>query len=405
MSGRWHLSGGFGGVLLVDRRADAPLGRAHAITPESAAFRVVEWFPSGAGEVVTRACLSEIAGSFGATASVPHTDTRALQEIVARALREGRLVAYRVEPVLSGGGAPLPAEPPPSEEPPPAEEKTWIAIELLTKKDAKPVAGARYSLKLPDGSTRAGSLNGQGLARVEGIDEGECDVDFPDYAPKEWGATPIDGGGFDYTVQQGDCLSSIAKQFKCADWHTIYDAPENAAFRELRPNPNIIYPGDKVHIPGRNAEPVSRATGKKHTFRLTATETRFRVRIQFGAPFSYHLDVEGAPHDGDLDDGAVIDVPIPPDARTGKLSIWPNRDKEKDPLVFKLALGSLDPVSEVSGVQARLNNLGFKCGKADGIVGPKTTRALRAFQGVAGLDVTGTINDATRDALRARHDL
>ena len=64
-------------------------------------------------------------------------------------------------------------------------DKTWVEIELLTKR-GKPVAGARYRLKLPDGSTRQGTLNTEGRVRVAGIDPGMCEVCFPDYDGGEW---------------------------------------------------------------------------------------------------------------------------------------------------------------------------------------------------------------------------
>jgi hypothetical protein len=208
-----------------------------------------------------------------------------------------------------------------------------------------------------------------------------------------------------YTVTQGDCLSSIAAQNGFADYRVIYDHPNNADFKARRPNPNIIYPGDVVFIPDKKRKTVSVPTGDVHVFQIKTSKTRFRVRIQFGVPFTYHLDIEGAPFDGALDDGAIIDVAIPPDARKGKLSIWPNSNMDSDPLEFEVALGALDPIDEASGVQARLNNLGFDCGAVDGDVGPKTEHALRAFQGVAQLEITGQIDDPTRDAIRARHDI
>jgi hypothetical protein len=59
------------------------------------------------------------------------------------------------------------------------EERTWVAFKLVGA-DSKPVAGARYRLTLPDGSTREGNLDAQGAARVDGIAPGQCRVAFPD---------------------------------------------------------------------------------------------------------------------------------------------------------------------------------------------------------------------------------
>ncbi|WP_394823277.1 hypothetical protein [Pendulispora albinea] len=154
---------------------------------------------------------------------------------------------------------------------PAGESQAWIAIELVTKKDASPVAEARYAIKVPDGSRRSGSLDDQGRARVERIDAGVCHIDFPDYVPREWGAPPIQGRGFDDSVEQGGCIASTAKQLNFADWHTIYDAPENEEFRTLRPHPNVLFVGDRIHIPSRDAEPVTRSTEPSLTYALTQT--------------------------------------------------------------------------------------------------------------------------------------
>jgi hypothetical protein len=52
-----------------------------------------------------------------------------------------------------------------------------------------------------------------------------------------------------YTVVQGDNLSKIAQRFGLPSWKSIYQAPENEAFRHKRPNPNLIHPGDVIFIP------------------------------------------------------------------------------------------------------------------------------------------------------------
>lgn len=48
--------------------------------------------------------------------------------------------------------------------------------------------------------------------------------------------------------------------------------------------------------------------------------------------------------------------------------------------------------STVKKVQTKLNKLGYKCGKADGIYGTKTKKAIKKFQKKKGLTVNGKIN-------------
>lgn len=48
--------------------------------------------------------------------------------------------------------------------------------------------------------------------------------------------------------------------------------------------------------------------------------------------------------------------------------------------------------STVKKVQKKLNKLGYKCGKADGVFGKKTKNVIKKFQKEEGLSVNGNIN-------------
>jgi type VI secretion system secreted protein VgrG len=59
------------------------------------------------------------------------------------------------------------------------EKKTsWIEIQMLDE-DGGPVAGEAFQILLPDGSTYGGTLDEKGLARVDGIEPGNCQITFP----------------------------------------------------------------------------------------------------------------------------------------------------------------------------------------------------------------------------------
>jgi len=64
---------------------------------------------------------------------------------------------------------------------------------------------------------------------------------------------------------------------------------------------------------------------------------------------------------------------------------------------------ALPPVEHLTGVQARLNNLGFAAGPVDGIDGPRTKRAVRRFQKVFELLVDGIPGPRTQAALAEAH--
>jgi uncharacterized protein involved in type VI secretion and phage assembly len=65
------------------------------------------------------------------------------------------------------------------------KKKTWVEIKLVDG-DGKPVAGEPYRIELPDGEVRNGTLNSQGLARIEGIDPGACKITFPKRDKRDW---------------------------------------------------------------------------------------------------------------------------------------------------------------------------------------------------------------------------
>src|SRR5678816_4446023 len=101
-----------------------------------------------------------------------------------------------------------------------------------------------------------------------------------------------------YTVRSGDYLSKIASEHGFANWRTIYDDPHNAEFRRLRPNPNLIYPGDQLFIPEKPGKTASAPAGGESRFRAhRATNTLQLTLLDFaGEPLankSGTLEVEG----------------------------------------------------------------------------------------------------------------
>lgn len=64
----------------------------------------------------------------------------------------------------------------------------WVEIELIDASD-RPVANEAYTLQLPDGEVRKGTLDAQGRARVGDVKSpGQCKVCFPDIDASEWRA-------------------------------------------------------------------------------------------------------------------------------------------------------------------------------------------------------------------------
>lgn len=62
---------------------------------------------------------------------------------------------------------------------------SWIEIEMVDEQ-GHPVPSKRYRVILPDGSAAEGALDGDGRARVEGFEKGDCKITFPDLDSEAW---------------------------------------------------------------------------------------------------------------------------------------------------------------------------------------------------------------------------
>jgi type VI secretion system secreted protein VgrG len=83
-----------------------------------------------------------------------------------------------------GSASVTPYQPPqtPEEQ---AAKNSWVEIQL-NDDEGNPVAGEKYRIELPDGSVKEGTLDGNGHARVSGIEPGNCKITFPDRDGSSW---------------------------------------------------------------------------------------------------------------------------------------------------------------------------------------------------------------------------
>ena len=202
-----------------------------------------------------------------------------------------------------------------------------------------------------------------------------------------------------HVVRQGECIESIAH--RCGlFWQTVWNHAKNAELKQLRKDHTLLAPGDEVFLPDIEVKEHELETNKRHTFYRKGVPTKLRVRFHDhkGEPRveKFELIVDGEVRIGDLDDGWVDEF-IMPDVRSATIR-FPDADEEYD-----IDVGHLDPIDTVTGVQKRLQNLGFYFGKIDGKESGALEEAIVRLQLSKGLDPFGKLDDTTRDALEKTH--
>src|SRR5687767_2674498 len=148
-------------------------------------------------------------------------------------------------------------------------------------------------------------------------------------------------GSGEYEVQQGECMNSIS-QAHGFFWKTLWNHPENAELKQARKDPDVLQPGDRVHIPEFTQREESCATEKLHKFRKKGTPAKLRMQILVGdkprANEKYKLIIDGKEEKGTLDGDGKLEAWIPPGARDGKLLVGDVADE------YPLNFGHIDPI-------------------------------------------------------------
>jgi hypothetical protein len=403
----WVFAGA-GGSRLFAVRYDAWIDPSLVVLPPSAALRWLDrWLLD---PLDLRELLQLYASLYGPLSPSPwgaFDVALPLEHRLSRAIEHGDLLILesRLEGVAAGPEGPEPPEPPSQPLGPPRPMgDAWIEVELLD------YANQRYAtaLRLTPPSSGPSLPTFQGFVRVEDLVPGTCDIEFPAIDGREWGVAPTGANsgiqsGFVHTVGRGECISSLSRRFGFASWRTVWDDVRNASLRSVRKNPNALRVGEALFVPDPDPRIEQSPTNRRATYRTIATPTRLRIRFEGRSVNDYELRVEGQVRRGQVGPGGMIDEPISGDATSGELILRPTHFPGQEDR-WTLELGALEPVSELRGVQARLDNLGFHC-PVDGEASEQTTRAIAAYQIWRGVgDGTGQLDDATRADLETFHD-
>jgi len=182
-----QLRTGSGTYLILRSRDRTATGAALQLI----ATNLQQWLANPLSRSIIAEVTRELGGgsvppSRALNASDLHRQTKSRLE---QAIRCGDLLVVQVSGMGRGGaGGEEPGAPPQAaaQAPRRAEpRKTWIEIELVDDQ-GRPVPNQRCSVELPDGTTWTGVLDANGLARVDYVDHGTCEVYFPDLDYREW---------------------------------------------------------------------------------------------------------------------------------------------------------------------------------------------------------------------------
>jgi hypothetical protein len=160
-----------------------------------------------------------------------------------------------------------------------------------------------------------------------------------------------------YVIRQGDYLAKLASKFGF-DADAVWTDDKNTALKELRKDPNILFPGDVLYIPDATndvATPTSLKTGTSNDF--TSSPPTVPITHKFlnpcfaSQPYIVHElpDLTGLTTDG----GGTATFSVPVTLETITLVFTATGQ------TFVYDIGALDPIQTASGVFQRLQSLGF----------------------------------------------
>ncbi len=215
-----------------------------------------------------------------------------------------------------------------------------------------------------------------------------------------------------YVIRQGDYLAKLAHRFGF-DADAVWNDPSNADLRELRPNPDILWPTDVLYIPEDSDNPPRQhelVLGTTNTFTSYVPTIPVSLRFTDEGLISQAYTILELPELTDLttdgDGTAFFDVSVMQRAVTIVFM--------RDGTTFDCKIGDLDPVNTLSGICQRLQHLGYLPSEVD--LDPPdldqiraALRWLRARHSLdtsgddAGLDEDGHLDESTTQLLVDDH--
>ncbi len=203
-----------------------------------------------------------------------------------------------------------------------------------------------------------------------------------------------------FVCQSGDHLEAIAHRFGVtAD--AIRNEPSNAKLAKKRGDMSMLAAGDVLYIPARERTFAAASVGSSNKFVAQVPKVQLHLNLADGeskhANVPFTVDGAGPQMKGTTDGDGHVNIAVPVTVKSIRLTLSDTGH------TFDVSVGGLDPIEETSGVQMRLQHLGFYGGPINGDLSDHTRAGIRAFQTSQKMDATGEPDDATLDALKKAH--
>ena len=205
-----------------------------------------------------------------------------------------------------------------------------------------------------------------------------------------------------HIIQQGECVGKIAEVYGFFP-KTIWNYGKNAELKKLRhDNMYILFEKDQVVIPAKRQKTHAVAAGDALTIHRQGVPEHLHIRFlhhdetpRVGVPYVVNIKI-GAGESmaaicGTTDAAGFVRATIPPRAVFADIYLGEEREQE----IYEFNLGYVNPIDTLSGVKARLNNLGYDSGKETDEIDEQTIYAIKAFQRHYELEITGARDEKT----------
>lgn len=205
-----------------------------------------------------------------------------------------------------------------------------------------------------------------------------------------------------YVIRQGDYLTRLA-------WERGFDAEEvwqhdlNRDLAAARSNREVLQPGDVLYIPATASSRQRLRANASHQFRANVPTVQLTLVFEdhgsaiANANAEIRIGTRTTQQTSDGNGQLVVRVPT----HLHEIDVHFPEKKRK----FRVRVGHVDPVSSGSGQWSRLHQLGYLPQQWHDPHSRERAleAAIRAFQHDMELEVTGTFDNDTRDALEREH--